>query len=314
MRPITYTILRRLADGRFHSGSTLADQLQVSRTAVWEALAEAEEFVPIFRVRGRGYQLAEAAVWLDPQAIAGNWQLDLIDELDSTNGRLAALGEAAHGRCLMTELQTAGRGRRGRKWLAQLTGSLTFSIGWKFVCPPGELGGLSLAIGLALQRALRAFGVVDVQLKWPNDLLRHGRKLAGILIEVQGDALGPSLVIIGVGMNVRLPVDLQQLIDQPASDLSDLPQPVDRNQLMTALLAELSTVLADFSEHGFGRFRAEFNAAHAFHGHPVTVLLPDGNQLTAMVEGVSERGALLVTTANGIRELTAGEVSLRAAP
>ena len=135
------------------------------------------------------------------------FQIELADSAVSSNTVLlqrAALG-AASGSVLAVEWQSAGRGRLGRVWHSGLGSALTFSLLWRFEFGLSALSGLSLAVGVAMMRALEKIGVSDIGLKWPNDVLTKSGKLAGILIEAQGDMLGPSLVVIGIGMNLRLP-------------------------------------------------------------------------------------------------------------
>jgi BirA family biotin operon repressor/biotin-[acetyl-CoA-carboxylase] ligase len=217
MNTLTFPILRLLADGRFHSGEAIARHFRVSRTTVWNALQEAEALgVQIFSVRGRGYRLPEPVAWLERDAVLDAigeqrawYKLELHDHLESTNSYLmqqAALG-APHASCVAASLQTRGRGRRGRVWQSGLGASLTFSLLWRFQSGAAALSGLSLAVGVAMVRSFRAFGIAEAQLKWPNDLVveRQGqfRKLAGILIELQGDMEGPSAAVIGIGVNLR---------------------------------------------------------------------------------------------------------------
>ena len=134
---------------------------------------------------------------------------------------------------LAAEWQTAGRGRRGKAWTAVAGGSLTFSLGWRYEQGAGFLAGLSLAVGVAVVKALEAEGLAGVELKWPNDLVHRHLKVGGILVELNGDALGPSTVVVGVGLNVRLPAEVRRNIEQPVSDLTTVAgrgAPADRPQ------------------------------------------------------------------------------------
>lgn len=300
----------------------MARQLGISRASVWQALRDLEHAgIRLFRLPGRGYRLAEAAQWLDAGKIraalganAGPIDLEVVDIAQSSNTILmqkAALG-AGHGSCLAVELQTGGRGRRGRTWHASLGGSLTFSLLWRFNQGAAYLSGLSLAVGVALVRALEQAGVSGVQLKWPNDILHRNHKLAGILIELQGDMLGPSAAVIGIGLNLRLSEHAKANIDQAAADLASIHAELpDRNRLLALILGHLADVLQQFEVQGFAGLREEWSRHHAFHGEPVRMLMPDGSVHHGTVSGVAEDGALLVRDANGERRFTAGEVSLR---
>lgn len=234
LKSLTFPILQHLSDGHFHSGEALARQFNVTRATIWKAIQEAETLgIEIFSVRGRGYKLPQAITLLNATTVkqAIGEQRDLFDvqihpQLDSTNSYLmqqAAKG-VAQATCVVAELQTKGRGRRGRTWQAGLGASLTFSLLWRFQCGAAGLSGLSLAVGVALIRALRELGLAKAQLKWPNDVLvnqdQQYYKLAGILIELQGDMEGPSAAIIGIGINLNLPAQLRQQIDQPVTKKS----------------------------------------------------------------------------------------------
>jgi len=210
------------------------------------------------------------------------------------------------------ELQTGGRGRRGRLWLSGLGGALTFTLLWRFDQGPASLSGLSLVVGLACAKALAARGVQGVGVKWPNDLLCDGRKLGGILIELQGDALGPSAVVIGIGFNVRLPADIPAIVDQPVVDMAGTGGSEDRNALLAAVLSELAAGIDAFQTGGFAALADEFDRWHVLRDRDIVVSLPDGTSIEGRVTGTAPDGALLVDTASGPRRFHGGEVSVRA--
>ena len=313
-------MLRALSDGEFHSGEALAQRFGVSRASVWNALQAAQAAGAVLhKVRGRGYRLSGGASWLDAAAIqhlpgAAAYTLEVVDSIDSTNAELMrqALAGAPHRSCLAAEIQHAGRGRRGREWHSVPGGSLTFSVLWRFNQGMSALSGLSLAVGVALLRSLREFGAADLQLKWPNDLLWQYRKLAGILIEVQGDVMGPSVAIIGIGINLQLPSAVRHEIDQAVADLAEIvASQIDRNALLGSLLRHLHDVMADFEAQGLTRLRGEWLDAHAYHDKPVRVLLANGNDLCGKVVGLDEDGALVLEDAGGQHSrVNSGEVHL----
>lgn len=322
MLPLTLPILRILSDGEFHSGEQLAATLDVSRASIWNALQGVESLgVKLFKVRGRGYQLGDSIEWLAREKIlahlgadAATLPLQIVDMLDSTNSALMqrALYDGVQAQCLAAELQTRGRGRRGRLWHGALGGSLTFSLLWRFDLGAAQLSGLSLAIGVALARALQALGASNIQLKWPNDLIHGYRKMGGILIELQGDALGPSTAVIGVGLNLRLPEPVKHQIDQAVVDLhSVMPDLPSRNAVLGVVLRHLLDVLRDFETQGFDALRREWQGLHAYQNKPVVMRMPDGAELVGVVRGVSADGALILDTASGERRFGSGEMSLR---
>lgn len=316
-------MLRHLAGGEFQSGETLARALGVSRAAVWHAVRALESAgLEIYKVHGRGYRAAQALTLLDAQAIGrglgaagAHFTLEIRDSVDSTNSRLierAAAG-AASGMVLVAELQTGGRGRLGRAWHAGLGEALTFSLLWRFARGAGALSGLPLAVGIALARAIEAAGAASVALKWPNDLLWRGRKLGGILIELAGDAMGPTAAVIGVGINVRLSPATRARIGQPAADLEEACGAApDRNRLAALALRELGIVLDAFAREGFAPLRDEWQRRHSHQGRRVTLILPDGSRQAGRAAGVAEDGSLLLETRSGVKRYHSGEISLRA--
>ena len=320
--PLTFRALRLLSAVEFRSGERLAHSLGVSRTGVWRALRGLDRVgVTLLRLRGRGYRLAAPIDWLDSAQIRrylgahrGAYELRVVDMLESTNTTLLveAVQGAAGGLMLASELQTRGRGRRGRAWYAGLGGALTFSVLWRFEHGAGFLAGLGLAVGVALVRALRSLGLEDAMLKWPNDVIIRHHKLAGILVEIQGDVLGPSVAVVGVGINFRLDASTRERVDQAATDLVTAGAPHDRNRVLGQVLAHLADVVTVFRAHGFGSLRNEWGSYHVYAGRAVTVLLPDGGREEGTVAGVGDDGALLLQTRVGLRRFHSGEISLRA--
>lgn len=326
MNNLTFPILRLLADGHFHSGEDIAKYFSVTRATVWNAIQEAEALgVEVFSVRGRGYKLPEAITLLDYESVLSaigeqrSWfHFELHDHLESTNTYLmkqSAQG-ANHATAVAALLQTKGRGRRGRAWQAGLGASLTFSLLWRFQSGASALSGLSLAVGVALIRAFHEVGLTDAKLKWPNDVLVkvNGQylKLAGILIELQGDMEGPSAAVIGIGINLNLPEHIRRHIDQPAIDLrSVLRDRITPSELLGVMLKHLAEVLREFEVQGFERLREEWIKHHAYHGQPVRMISPDGRETPGTVTGVASDGILLVDTALGQQRFSAGEISLR---
>lgn len=322
MKLLSFSVLRLLSDGQFRSGEEIAQTLGVSRASVWNALQAAEEHgLEIYKVRGRGYCLQQPIEWLDREQIlaalgdkAGRFQIEISDTVDSTNQQLAQRisADTSQATVLAAEVQTHGRGRRGRIWHTALGGGLAFSLRWRFDQGPAALSGLSLAIGVAMIRALRRAGIAGTELKWPNDVLHNYRKLAGILIEVQGDMLGPSTAVIGIGLNLHLADATKELIDQAVVDVRTVTgSPPQRNLLFAQLLGELADVLDVFEKQGFAALRDEWIEYHAYQGKLVQLLMPDGSKRAGEVLGVSEDGSLLVFGDGTTQRFASGEISLR---
>jgi len=244
--------------------------------------------------------------------------VEVVAETGSTNADLLARVTAVDGGrlvapvLLVAESQTAGRGRAGRPWQTTRTSALTFSLAWKFNRPLHALIGLPLAVGVVLAEALGIFGI-DVELKWPNDVLRDGAKLAGILIETAQDkstGAAATWTVIGIGVNLTMPPDLQQRIGRAVADVSELLTH-ERERLLAILLSALADALADFDARGFAPFVARWNRLHAYTGRTVRIL-DDGRVLhEGVAVGVDEQGCFLMDTASGRVAITAGDVSLR---
>lgn len=245
--------------------------------------------------------------------MAGRFDVDAVDSCDSTNARLlerAAAG-APSGSVLVADRQSAGRGRRGRPWVSSPEDSLTFSLLWRWSADPARLAGLSLAVGLALARALESLGARGLGLKWPNDLLFRGAagdaKLAGILVELAADRRGMQ-VVIGIGLNLRAPQVSEQIVAGLADCCPALPE---RHQLLAALLAELALTLELFAREGFLPLRSDWQVRHLWQDQAVCLL--EAGQLLAqgLCRGVDAEGALLLETAAGQQRFLAGDLSLR---
>jgi BirA family biotin operon repressor/biotin-[acetyl-CoA-carboxylase] ligase len=315
-----------LADGRLHSGERLAQALGVSRAAVWKGIERLRvRGIDIEAVPRKGYKLPEAVELLEEPAIrtavTGDRlhrlrTLDLEFDVDSTNTRLLSLDPPPHGYAdvVLSELQHAGRGRRGRHWVAPFGGSIALSMSWSFTDASRANPTLSLCVGVAIARALARAGALGIGLKWPNDLWFDDRKMGGVLVEVRAEAGGPAHVVIGVGLNVSLTAGMRAQIERSgvkAAAVSDAcTVPPSRNFIAGAIIDALLSMLADFERDGFSGFREAWTALDALRDRPAQVLMGEA-VVCGTARGVDPQGALRLERDGLIQEFVSGEVSLR---
>ncbi|GAB6039864.1 biotin--[acetyl-CoA-carboxylase] ligase [Endothiovibrio diazotrophicus] len=248
----------------------------------------------------------------DPRLLAG---LELLDEVDSTNARLLAAARegAPGGSVCIAERQRAGRGRSGRCWVSPPGGNLYLSLLWRFSDCAAVARGLSLALGVAVLRVVRQAGASEVGLKWPNDLHWRGRKLAGLLVEASASPKGCA-VVAGVGLNLRMPRQAGEGIEQPWIDLETiLGGELSRSLLAGRLIGALLGACEQFQAAGLAPFRDEWRGADLLADHAVIVRTVDGREAAAVARGIDGDGALLVEIDGALRPLHAGEVSIRRA-
>ncbi|MGI1677147.1 MAG: bifunctional biotin--[acetyl-CoA-carboxylase] ligase/biotin operon repressor BirA [Cellvibrionaceae bacterium] len=317
-------VIELLADGEIQSGEELGKLLGVSRTAVWKQLKKIEDFgLEVEAVKGKGYQLLGGIELLSKEKILGNLsdetknlvrELDILGSVDSTNTLVLdkAKLSSAHGHFCLAEHQTAGRGRHGRQWVSPYGRNIYFSCGWAFSGGAAVLEGLSLAVGVAIVKALSSCGVEGVQLKWPNDVLWQGKKLAGVLLEMTGDASGECQVVIGVGLNVSMVDSEAKTIEQQWVSLASIQPDISRNKLIAGLIRELASVLNGYQQKGFSALRSDWESLDSFRDKEVEIRV--GDQVTlGVVKGVSDSGALRLQTESGEQLIYGGEASLRSA-
>jgi BirA family biotin operon repressor/biotin-[acetyl-CoA-carboxylase] ligase len=321
-------LLALLADGELHSGNELAESLGVTRAAVWKHIRQLEALdIPLVGQAGQGYQLESAVELLDQQkiraALPDTLQQVLSDlhvfwQTPSTSDFLLQGEPATPGfaQACLAEFQSGGRGRRGRPWFAPAGHSICLSVSWRFPQAPNSFSCLGLAIGVAVLRAARAAGANNVQLKWPNDVILNGGKLAGILIDVQGEADGPLQVVAGVGLNYRLTDKMITAIAdaggiKPAALQADGgSDALSRNELAAKMIAEIISVLQQFQQSGFAELADEWLAADYLGGRDITVHTDNG-PVTGIARGISADGQLRVESDGRVRTMATGDISVR---
>ncbi|AZC53586.1 bifunctional biotin--[acetyl-CoA-carboxylase] ligase/biotin operon repressor BirA [Pseudomonas chlororaphis] len=312
------TLLELLKDGRFHSGQALGAALGISRSAVWKQLQqlEADLGLSIHKVRGRGYQLAAPLTLLSPADICEQskdcpWTVLAFDSVDSTNAEaLRAVERGVPAPFLvLAERQTAGRGRRGRKWASPFAENVYYSLVLRIDGGMRQLEGLSLVVGLAVMQTLREFGIADAGLKWPNDVLVGRKKIAGILLELVGDPADVCHVVLGVGINVNMQ-KTDEVDQQWTSVRLESGKQVDRNQLVARLSMMLKAYLERHQAQGFSSIQEEWEQNHLWQGSAVS-LIAGVNKIDGVVMGIDQQGALRLKVDGVEKVYSGGELSLR---
>jgi BirA family biotin operon repressor/biotin-[acetyl-CoA-carboxylase] ligase len=322
-------LLGLLADGQLHSGNELAEVLGISRAAVWKQVGQLEKLDLVVQAQaGQGYQLADAIELLDREIILQSLrqgicdapdQIELLWVTESTSDHLLRQGRVVPGRpkICIAEYQSGGRGRRGRQWFSPAGHGLCLSVAWCFPNSPASLSCLGLAVGVGVLRALRASGALAAELKWPNDVVVGGKKLAGILIDVQGEAGGPLQVVAGIGVNYSLDMPTRRAIESAgglmAVSLTEAcpDQSPSRNTVAARLITEIVGVLQQFEQTGFNSLAQEWLDADYLRGRRV-VALTDSKEILGVARGISDDGQLLLDVNGEMQRLVTGDVSVRA--
>lgn len=308
------TLLKLLKDGRFHSGQALGQALGISRSAVWKQLQhlESDLNLSIHKVRGRGYQLASPLELLDPEQIpSAQWPVFVHQTLDSTNAealRSVGRGETAPF-VVLAEQQSAGRGRRGRKWVSPFADNIYFSLVLRIEGGGRQLEGLSLVVGLAVLNALRDIGTANVGLKWPNDVLVGSKKIAGILLELVGDPADVCHVVLGIGINVNMKT--AEKVDQEWTSIClEIGRSINRNEFIAILNNRLHQYLQKHEIQGFSVMQSEWEENHLWQGKDVS-LIAGIHKVDGTVLGIDRQGALRIDVAGVEKIFSGGELSLR---
>ena len=311
-------LLQTLSDGQFHSGELLGEQLGLSRAAVSKHMKALGELgLDIFSVTGKGYKLAKPLSLLDHTTIAAQLSedvqplLNVLNVIDSTNQYVKdRMAHLQNGFVCIAEAQTQGRGRHGRTWISPYGASLYLSMYWSFAGGYQSISGLSLVMGIAIAKALTQYQVTDVKLKWPNDVYIDHKKIAGVLIEVEGQ-LGTSCdCVIGIGLNVDLPKSKMD-IDQPWTDLTQATgSPVDRNRLAATLINSLVEHIKIFESSGLAPFVEQWQPLDVYHNKHIKLLMGK-TEIEGICKGIDANGAILLETNGMTKAFHGGEISVR---
>lgn len=306
-------LLNKLADGQFHSGELLGNELGVSRAAISKHINALQDWgVDVYRIQGRGYQLAQPLCLLDKEKLQSN-NIELIPVIDSTNQYLLdRLNLLESGHVCLAEYQSQGRGRRGRQWFSPFGSNLYMSMYWRLDAGMAAAMGLSLVVGIASVEALESLGIEGIKLKWPNDVYYQDKKLAGILVEMSGQAGGAAHLVIGMGLNIQMAME-NNTIDQPWTALSriDTAKDIDRNRLAVVLMEKWRAALREYESLGLAGFIERWNRLDNFRGRQVRLLLGP-REMVGEVQGIDHQGGIIIKNGEGQQAYVGGEISLRA--
>lgn len=314
---VPLTLITILSDGEFHSGEQLGEKLGMSRAAINKHIQTLRDWgVDVFTVPGKGYSLPEPIQLLEEERIRqqieyGN--VAVLPVIDSTNQYLLdRIHELHSGDACVAEYQTAGRGRRGRKWFSPFGANLYLSMYWRLEQGPAAAIGLSLVIGIVMAEVLQSLGADKVRVKWPNDLYLNDRKLAGILVELTGKTGDAAQIVIGAGINLVMRHVENDVINQGWINLQEAGISIDRNTLAVRLIKELRDSLRLFEQEGLTPYLTRWKRLDNFIDRPVKLIIGD-KEIFGISRGIDSQGALLLEQDGVIKPWVGGEISLRSA-
>ncbi|MCX7122633.1 MAG: biotin--[acetyl-CoA-carboxylase] ligase [Gammaproteobacteria bacterium] len=317
LTPVLRSLVKILSDQQRHSGHDLSLLLHVSRNAVWKHINQLIKYgIAIESIQSTGYRLATPLCLLDESEIRSalhdqNVEIELLGSVSSTNDFPKKEGHVGPMQFRLAEHQSKGRGRFSRAWIAPFGANILLSCRFSILQDLSQCGGLSLCVGLSVLKALREFGLEELSCKWPNDILYRNQKLAGVLIELQGEAHGGMEAIVGIGCNVNMSAEMLACIDRPSTSMQIILSGVqDRNRIAALLMNALSEYFERFEKGGFSGFLSEWKASDVLQGKEISLHLGASN-VKGVVVGVDAFGHLLLLHPSGeIEAYSAGEASL----
>lgn len=306
------------SDGEYHDGTTVGNQLNISRNAVCKTIKKLKDYgINITSKKNKGYRLHEPLNMLSQSKITQglsdkNTEVLVIESVDSTNTYLKSFYNTAGNKVCLAEHQSHGKGRLNRSWHAPFAQNIYLSYLCRFQKDISELAGLSLIVSLAILRTIEKLNLpTPPKVKWPNDIVCNGQKLVGILIELQAEANGTCQVITGVGINVNMMTDAKHEITQEWTSLRKiLGRYLDRNELCSSLLNNLAAYVKRFEISGLSVFMEEWEQADYLHGQHISLKCLDKN-ITGVMEGINQQGNLLLRLSDGsMQTFSSGDTSI----
>ncbi|MCX0499349.1 bifunctional biotin--[acetyl-CoA-carboxylase] ligase/biotin operon repressor BirA [Erwinia billingiae] len=312
---VPLTLIGLLADGEFHSGEQLGEQLGMSRAAINKHIQTLKDWgIDVFTVTGKGYSLPAPMQLLDEETIMAQLKekrLAVIPVIDSTNQYLLErMDSLQSGDACVAEYQQAGRGRRGRQWFSPFGSNLYLSLYWRLDQGPMAAMGLSLVIGIVIAEVLQSLGAKDVRVKWPNDLYLNDRKLAGILVELIGKTGDAAQLVIGAGINLAMRSPDAGIVNQGWINLQEAGVNVDRNTLTAHLINNMRESLPIFEREGLAPFIDRWSELDNFINRPVKLLIGD-KEIPGIARGIDQQGGLILEQDGVRKSWVGGEISLR---
>lgn len=317
-------LLYILNDGQFHSGENLGQQLGITRSGIWKFIRQLQEIeIEIEAKTNQGYRLIDALEFLQINQIKPHVSshhhcyLDktlIMDEVASTHSYMVEKINQHDDTTLicLAERQTAGRGRFGRQWISPFAKNIILSLRWHAARDFSELSGLSMVVGIAIINALKKYGVPEIELKWPNDILWRNQKVGGVLVDLHSESHAKCDAVISFGLNLSLPKKLIESLEYPIADIAHILQkPPERNKLIGLIIDEMLDTLSLFSQHGLSPFINEWHMLDCAYNRPVSILA--GHSIIKGINrGINDRGYLLLENEKGeLLSFSSGEVSLR---
>lgn len=312
---VPLTLIGILADGEFHSGEQLGEQLGMSRAAINKHIQTLKDWgIDVFTVTGKGYSLPAPIQLLNEETLVAKLdqgRLAVIPVIDSTNQYLLErMDELQSGDACVAEYQQAGRGRRGRQWFSPFGSNLYLSMYWRLEQGPVAAMGLSLVIGIVTAEVLQALGASDVRVKWPNDLYLNDRKLAGILVELTGKTGDAAQIVMGTGINLAMNSPDTAIVNQGWINLQEAGVKIDRNTLAASLVNKMRESLELFERDGLAPFIDRWGELDNFINRPVKLLIGD-REIPGIARGIDQQGGLLLEQDDIVKSWVGGEISLR---
>lgn len=314
-------LVQILSDGDYHTGSNLGNALGISRSAVWKIIGQLQDFgIPIDKHKAKGYRLPHRLSLLSEATIRQQlseflnhqFEFTLYSITDSTNARLKATSCAPNDKVdvLLAEQQTQGRGRFNRHWHSPFGSNIYLSSRWTFAKDVSQLSGLSLIVSLAIAKALKNYCAQDFKIKWPNDILHQGQKLAGALIEITAESNGLATLIIGIGLNANM-TECPHDMGQDWTSLQRITKTYhDRNQIIAQILEQLYHYLQTFTHNSFENYIKEWQSFDYLYGQKIC-LHHHQNTYQGVAKGINQHGNLLIELPNGnIKAFSSGDTTL----